>query len=148
MFGNFSQEQKNKILRVLNIMEADGKKIYDALFDIDYLLMYLDVEDYIAFRNFLLEYIDLYPEKFESYLIFHPDNRKKYVELKKQKLDRIIQLQTSTFVEGNKNNTPYAILGLEEKEYSKEELLEKAKERIDIILDAYNELIKTSCKKR
>ena len=59
MFGNFSQEQKNKILRVLNIMEADGKKIYDALFDIDYLLMYLDVEDYIAFRNFLLEYIDL-----------------------------------------------------------------------------------------
>lgn len=61
--------------------------------------------------------------------------------------------------------TPYSILGIEEKEYTKEELLDivkqrvnfinkhginkvKIKKEIDKILDAYNELTKASNKKK
>lgn len=181
MFEGINEKKKRKFLNIVAEMEVDGKHPFDVLFDenhfyLQYFWPDLDVKDFMYFENYIEEFIDKYPEKLEEYFNKYPQKKKIY-ELKKlnkqqkievnqfHKIDPSSIKSRKTFNFEWQEITPYSILGIEEKEYTEEELLEiivkkinfikehgidkeEMQRNIDSILDAYNELTKTSSKKR
>ena len=176
MFENVSNEQKKRILSILGQMELEGKDLYDVVFDKKYFINYIKTEidmiDFIVLEKNVKKYINMYPKKFEEYLEKHPEHKDKIDELNKENKSnnfksfspKNITIESSFKFEWQEIN-PYTILGIEEKEYTNDELLEiiskkikliqenstdkeKMKNDIDKILDAYNELTKTNNKKR
>ena len=157
------EKQKQRINKAMIQMQKDNKTMKDVFDDYEYLSKYLSDEDIVFFRNSIIEFRNKYSEELEKYI------KENYVPPKKIKV-KIVNNQN---IKANKKEfelkyeevTPYTILGIEEKDYSNEELLEivgkkikfikdhgidkkKINEEINIILDAYNELTKTSNKKR
>jgi len=147
MYGDYKDlRMLERILNVIIILEEDRLNIEDI--DISYLRRFLRDEDIFVFYNMY-----------------------KAWEITKLKCKVHKELPYS-FKEFNNFNkipiewyTSYGILGIEEKEYSKEELLEIVKDRInlinrntinkeikneqiDSILVAYNDIIKSTNKQR
>lgn len=61
--------------------------------------------------------------------------------------DRILYENNFGFIDADTDN-PYDILGISEKEYTKDELLKIVEKRINNILDAYNSIIKQKLLKK
>jgi len=131
MFENYSKEEIERISNFLEQMKKDN--ITQKTLTRDYCNKYLSKEDYIIFKNMLEEY-------------------KEQKENKKQEF----QININEF---NSNS----VLCIEEKEYTKEELLITVGKRINFykslnlskdiedvfindVLDAYNEIMKSSKK--
>ena len=146
MFEDYkNKDQLDKIRLVLIIIRKDGKLLDDV--DEEYLKQYLKEEDIKAYFDIL----DIYNKKKKE-----GNNQYKQSVFKSNISRDEVKLEW---------DTPYTILGIEEKEYTKEELLDvvgkkinfikdheidkaKINDKIYKVLDAYNEIIKTSSKKR
>ena len=156
MDENNKEKQMKRINRAMVQMQKDNKTLKDVFDDYEYLRKYLSDEDIIVFRNRVIEFRNKYSEKLEKYIEENYIPPEKYNTREVNKKEFELKWQEIT---------PYTILGIEEREYTKEELLEmmskkikfiqdhgidkeQKKKDIDKILDAYKELTKTSCKKR
>ena len=169
MYRDISYEQKKRIMSLLGQIEFEGKSIYDIVFNQKYFDEYIntesDIVDFAVLEEFVKEFINNHPERFERYLANHPEHTKKYLELtEKKQLNSSCKTTKKSDIVVKENTlewqeiTPYVILDLEEKEYPNEELLEavgikiKSKKliknknirehQINAILDAYNEIKK------
>lgn len=150
------EKQKQRINTAMIQMQKDNKTMKDVFDDYEYLSKYLSDEDIKFFRNKVMEFRNKYSEKLEKYIEENYIPPEKYNTREVNKKDFELKYEEIT---------PYTILGIGEKEYTKEELLEiiskkikfiqdhgidkdQIKNEIDKILDAYNELTRTSSKKR
>ena len=124
MDENKKEKQMQRINKAMVQMQRDNKTLKDVFDDYEYLRKYLSDEDIIVFRNRVIEFRNKYSEKLEKYIeenYIPPEEyntievNKKYSELKWQEI------------------TPYTILGIEEKEYIQEELLEIVSKKIKFI---------------
>ena len=156
MEENNKEKQMKRINKAMVQMQKDNKTLKDVFDDYEYLRKYLSDEDIVVFRNSVIEIRNKYSKKLEKYIEENYIPPEKYNMREVNKKDFELKWQEIT---------PYIILGIEEKEYTKEELLqiiskrikfiqnhgidkEQMKNDIDKILDAYNELTKNSSKKR
>ena len=147
MYDNYDElRQLERIMNIIIILQEDGLSIEDI--DISYLKRFLKDEDIFVFYNI---YNDWQTTKLKCNV--HkvlPYAFKGFNNLKKMPIEWY---------------TSYGILGIEEKEYTKEDLLdivkdrvnlinrkitnkELKKEQIDNILGAYNDIIKTTHKQK
>ena len=125
-------DDKKQLMRIKSVMERiilEGKAPQDI--EIEELKHYLTIEEIAIYFKMLAEY-------------FHEKSNKN---------------NKDTFVLRWEELTPYKILNIEEREYTKEELLRIVglriktlqqigkKEKIDKILEAYSQIMKTSNKK-
>lgn len=65
-----------------------------------------------------------------------------------QAYDTDMILFEKNFITNDTDNNPYEVLGINEGQYSKEELLEIVESRINNILDAYNSIVKQKLLKK
>lgn len=163
MDENNKEKQMQRINKAMIQMQKDNKTLKDVFDDYEYLRKYLSDEDIVFFRNRIIEFENKYSEKLEKYI------KENYVPPVEKDVtyanNKNIRVNKKEFNLEWQEITPYTILGIEEKEYTKEELLEivgkkinfiknhgidkeEMQRDIDNILDAYNELTKQSSKKR
>lgn len=147
MFQEFyDKDELIKIKTVINQIEKENIKDIDT-----YLRYYLSGKEILLLRS-------LYFDNVEKRYKFRKQNSY-------NKIDPLSVKVKSTFELEWEEVTPYTILGIEEKEYTKEELLEivknkinfiksqgldkvKKEEEINKILDSYNEIIGIHNKKK
>lgn len=155
--------------RMFNAIEqAKGRPIYSVFFDEPYYLQFLNSEEELEiFQELVKDFIIRNQSRFRRDLETHPMLRKICGIDDKEYLNdegadnKLTGEIPKDFKLEYEKITPYTILDIEEKEYTKEELLDlvgkrisyiKSKEsnyqllqqQIDDILDAYNEIIQNS----
>ena len=164
-FINFKdEEQRNKVLNLFYLVLSQNKTI-DSI-SIDYVNQYLNDEDAAVFLELMSKYLNMNKPELNKESIKHNDDFKyniTYVNFNKINQIKRRATPSQTFKLVWEEITPYTILGIEKKDYTKEELLEiigkkinfllnheidKKNEKIDEILDVYNEIIKESNKQR
>jgi len=151
MFEKYSKEQKGRILDVLKQLKIEDKSVFYVFFNSSIFLEKLTLDDYIVLMKMVQEYIDNHPKELKKYL-------EQSLKEKEQKNNEIgFKLEYEEI-------TPYKVLGIVEKEYTKEEMLEIVSKKIkfiknycateeeseiyiDKVLDAYNEIIDFNNKK-
>ena len=166
-FVNFkNEEQRKNVLKLFYLVLSENKPI--DFISLDYVNQYLNDEDAAVFLELMSKYLNMNKPELNKESIKHNDDFKdnityvnfnKINQIKRRKTpNQDVKLEWEEI-------TPYTILGIEEKDYTKEELLdivakrinfikahginkEEMDKEIDDILGAYNDLTRESHKQK